>query len=228
VITTFHGSDYTGEIPWHTPVSWGVARRTTPIVVARAARLRLRRPDAPVIPAPVDTELFQPRDSAQARAELGWPENGHYILFPSDPGRPNKGADLFEAALAEARRSVPSLEPVYLKGYSRREVALVMNAVDVTLLTSRFEGSPVAVRESLACRTPVVAVPVGDVRETLDGLPGCAVTARAARPLATAIVAALEAGRSSELRERAELSSRNRTAERVLDVYRVTLKNSRS
>ena len=228
VVTTFHGGDYTGEIPWQTPVSWAVARRATPIVVSREARRRLDRPDAPVIPAPVDTELFQPCDSAEARAELGWSTDGRYVLFPSNPAWPNKRADLFEAALAEARRTVPSLEPVYLKGFSRREVTLVMNAVDVTVLTSTFEGSPVTVRESLACQTPVVAVPVGDVAETLDGLPGCAVTERAAKPLAEAILAALETGRSSDLRERAQLSSRRRTAERVLDVYRVTLENSRN
>ena len=50
-----------------------------------------------------------------------------------------------------------------------------MNAVDVTLLTSDWEGSPGAVRESLACQTPVVSVPVGDVPNVLSGLPGCAV-----------------------------------------------------
>jgi glycosyltransferase involved in cell wall biosynthesis len=223
VVTTFHGSDFTGQIPWHTPVSRGVAHRSSPIVVSREARRRLRCPDAPVIPAPVDTELFRPRDRAEARAELGWSQEARYALFPGDPANSDKGGDLFEAALEEARRAVPELEPVYLKGFTRREVALVMNAVDVTVLTSKFEGSPVTVRESLACRTPVVSVRVGDVAETLEGLAGCAITARAPHALAEAILEALAAGRPEELRERALQSSRRPTAERVLEVYEATL-----
>ena len=67
--------------------------------------------------------------------------------------------------------------PVSLEGFSREQVAKVMNAVDVTLMTSDFEGSPVAVKESLACMTPVVSVPVGDLPELLEGLPGCAIVA---------------------------------------------------
>jgi glycosyltransferase involved in cell wall biosynthesis len=227
-VTTFHGGDYTGEVQWHKLVSWGVARRSTPIVVSREGRRRLRRPNAQVIPAPVDTELFRPRDEAQARADLGWSQNARYALFPSNPRHTNKRADLFESALQEARRSQPSLEPVYLQGLSRNEVALVMNAVDVTVLTSNFEGSPVTVRESLACNTPVVSVPVGDVAETLEGLPGCAITPREPHLLAGGILAALEAGRSTELRERALCSSRARTADRVVAVYELTLARHRS
>ena len=67
-----------------------------------------------------------------------------------------------------------------------------MNSVDVTVMTSDYEGSPVAMRESLACLTPVVSVSVGDVPELLAGLPGCAVVERSPRPLADAIVGALE------------------------------------
>jgi glycosyltransferase involved in cell wall biosynthesis len=95
----------------------------------------------------------------------------------------------------------------------------VLNAVDVTLLTSDSEGSPVVVKESLACATPVVSVPVGDVPRVLAGLPACAVAAREPSALAEAVVRALGADRRPELRERAHQYSRGRIAERVASVY---------
>jgi teichuronic acid biosynthesis glycosyltransferase TuaC len=113
---------------------------------------------------------------------------------------------------------------VYLEGYDRAEVALVMNAVDVVMLTSDREGSPVSVREALACRTPVVSVPVGDVPRVLARLPGCEILPRDPQSLAQGVLRAMAAGRPAELRDRAELSSRRRTAERVAQVYEDVLR----
>ena len=94
-----------------------------------------------------------------------------------------------------------------------------MNAVDVGVLTSDYEGLPVAVREALACMTPIVAVPVGGVPALLRGLPGCAVVRREPAELGTAIATALEAGGSPALRERAEETSGAAVAKRLAELY---------
>ncbi len=227
VVTTFHGGDYTGEVWWQTPVSWVVARRTKPIFVSPDGPRRLRCLGAPVIPAAVDTDLFQPADRETARARLGWPTDRRYALFPSSPRHHNKRVDLFEAGLHEARRSEPELEGVYLEGFVRSDVALLMNAIDVTVLTSNCEGSPVTVRESLACRTPVVSVPVGDVAGTLAGLPGCTVAPRDPISIGRGIVSALSAGRPAELRDRALQTARAPIAERVAKVYESVVDTAR-
>ena len=223
VVTTFHGSDFSGAIPWQVWVSRAVARRSRPIFVSPTGAMRLPS-RAAVIPAGVDVALFQPIDREDARRQLGWQVDARYLLFPSSPSViAQTNRDLFEAVLRRATEDVPELRGVYLQGYSRDRVALVMNAVDVTLLTSDWEGSPVTVRESLACQTPVVSVPVGDVPNILSGLPGCSVTDRDPVALARSVLTALEAGRPGELRARAELSSRPRTAEKILSVYESVL-----
>jgi len=224
VVTTFHGSDVSGAIRWQAWISRLAARHSSPIFVSKEGARRLRRADAPVIPAGVDIELFRPVDRADARRKLGWSLGPRYLLFTSSPRTPLKRADLFRAVLQEAKADVPSLKGVYLEGYTREQTSFVMNAVDVTLMTSDWEGSPVTVRESLACQTPVVSVPVGDVPTTLAGLPGCGVAPRDPAALARAVLAALEAGRPRELRRRAELSSRQRTAKRVAQVYESTVR----
>jgi teichuronic acid biosynthesis glycosyltransferase TuaC len=224
VIVTFHGSD-TGNprVRWQGWLSWFVARLGTPVFVSRDGALRLGCPNAAVIPAGVDVELFRPRPAAEARAALGWRDRGRYVLLPGARANPDKGVRLFDAAVDEARTRAQDLTAVSLEGFSREQVADVMNAVDVTLVTSNFEGSPVAVRESLACTTPVVSVPVGDLPELLSGLPGCAIVPRDPVALADAIVHAFASGRDSTLRERAKRLSRRRVAERTISVYESVL-----
>ena len=223
VVTTFHGSDFSGAIPWQSYVSWIAARLSVPIFVS-AEGPKLLRVSAPVIPSGVDVDMFRPIDRERARRELGWRANARYVLFPSKPSLRVKRADLFDRAVATAASREPAIRSVYLEGHSREQVALVMNAVDVVMLTSDREGSPVTVREALACTTPVVSVPVGDVPRVLAKLPGCRIVPRDPLALADAVIEALAAGRSPELRRRAELTSRRRTAERVMQVYEDTVR----
>jgi glycosyltransferase involved in cell wall biosynthesis len=222
VVTTFHGSD-TGGVAWQRIVSAAVARRSAPIFVNRAGARLLWCRAGHVIPAGVDTNLFIPADRAALRSDLGWKGDGRYILFPSNQKHRLKRPDLFAAVINDLRAADDRIEPIYLENLTRRQAAATIAAADVTLVTSDWEGSPVTVRESLACQTPVVGVPVGDLEETLAGLPGCEIAPREPATLAAAVRRALAAPRSSQLRERALATSRSRTAERVLAVYEQVL-----
>jgi glycosyltransferase involved in cell wall biosynthesis len=218
VVTTFHGSD-TGYVRWQGWVSRLVARITTPIFVSADGAARLGLPGADVVACGVDLDLFRPLDQAEARRVLGWPADAPVALLPGARANPVKGAALFDAAVREARLGCPGLESRTLEGLPRSGVALSLNAASVTVMTSDSEGSPVTIKESLACGTPVVSVAVGDIAGLISGLAGCAVTERDPKALAAAILAALEAGRPAALRERVEPYSRRRVAEQVLAIY---------
>jgi glycosyltransferase involved in cell wall biosynthesis len=219
VVTTFHGSDYTGAVPWQRYVSWFVSRRSLSIFVSEEGRRALGRPSAPVIPAGVDTDLFQPTDRRRARSRLGWDEDASYILLPGSRSASTKRVDVFDAVVTEVRQAVPAVRTVALEGFGRKQAALVFNAVDVTLLTSDREGSPVSVRESLACLTPVVSVEAGDVPQVIAGLPGCGIFPRQPKALARGVLNALGAERHPDLRRRAEQTSRRQIAQRIAAVY---------
>lgn len=221
-VVTFHGSD-TGYVRWQAWLSWFVARLVTPVFVSKDGARRLGCANAAVIPAGVDVDFFQPQPKPDARAALGWPEQGRYVLLPGSRGDPRKGAHLFDAVVREVRRRVPDVTPVSLEGFTRDQVAVVMNAVDVTVMTSEFEGSPVSIKESLACMTPVVSVPVGDLPELLADLPGCAIAPREPVSLAEAVLAAFERGSDPALRRRAEQLSRRSIAERTVALYESVL-----
>ena len=218
VVTTFHGGDYTGAARWQRYVSWVVSRHSTPIFVSEEGRRSLGRPTAPVIPAGVDTDLFQPIDRRIARRRLGWDEDARYVFLPGSRSLRGKRADLFDAVVTEVRSACP-LSRGWLSRALREQAALAFNAVDVTLMTSDREGSPVTVRESLACLTPVVSVGVGDVAQVLAGLPGCGTFPRQPSALGRGVLNALATERHPDLRRRAEQTSRRQVAERVAALY---------
>jgi len=56
----------------------------------------------------------------------------------------------------------------YYKSYPYAKISDIYNMSKVLLLTSRFEGLPTTILESLACGTPVIASDVGGVSEVIS------------------------------------------------------------
>lgn len=218
VVTTFHGSD-TGYVPWQARISWAVARLTTPIFVCAEGANRLGIRGADVIPCGVDVSRFRPIERSLARKLLGWDESRRYVLLPGSRQQPVKGPGLFDEVIERVRVDDGDVVGVSLEQTPRSKVPLFMNAADVTLMTSESEGSPVTIKESLACVTPVVSVPVGDVPRLIESLPGCTVAGRDPESLGSGVIAAFAAPRSPILRQRADVYALSRVAERVVAVY---------
>jgi glycosyltransferase involved in cell wall biosynthesis len=146
------------------------------------------------------------------------------VLFPAARGNPVKRYGLFRAAVDRL-----DVVPLEFSGFDRDAAALLLNAVDAVLVTSAHEGSPLTVREALACGTPVVSVPVGDVPDTVRDLPGCAIVDPDPARLAEALRAAIDSRPPVEaLRARALESSRGRIAERLLALYADVIRFARS
>lgn len=70
----------------------------------------------------------------------------------------------------------------------RSDVAALMGQSDLLLMSSDYEGLPAVVVEALASNLPVIATDCfANVRDLLEGLPGCAVTERTVDGLAGAL-----------------------------------------
>lgn len=128
-----------------------------------------------VIPCGVDVELFKPFDKEQAKMLLGFSSEKIYILFASDFDNPIKNYPLAKKAI-EAVAS-DNVELVELKGWTRKEVSLLMSACDALLMTSFNEGSPQVVKEAMACNLPVISTNIGDVKDKISRLENCYITA---------------------------------------------------
>ena len=143
------------------------------------------------LPTAYDSAVFHQRpdaDRSVLRTRHGLPEDGHLVL---SVGRLEKAKDPFlllevfrrllgrcpdvrlavvgcgqlEPALRAKSEALGLFDRVIWMGpRTPAEIADLMGAADVLLLTSAFEAMPVAVLEALACGLPVVSPDLGEMR----------------------------------------------------------------
>jgi glycosyltransferase involved in cell wall biosynthesis len=116
------------------------------------------------------------------------------------------------------------VELVELKNRSRNEVATMLNACDVALLSSFSEGSPQFIKEALSTGTPLVSTNVGDVAFLTKNLAGCFIASLEPNVVASQLIKAFEFRISHKFTEGPErinqlgLSGRQ-VALRILKLY---------
>jgi teichuronic acid biosynthesis glycosyltransferase TuaC len=218
-LVTFHGTDL--EHRTVGPLSRAVARlvEAPATVTARLGRSRLpgagRARRVAVLPCGVNMDRFTPEDRAAARERLGLDRAGRYLLFPADPGRPEKRHDRARA-LADAAGA----ELLTYEGRRPGEVPSLVNASNAVLATSEREGFGLAPLEALACDVPVLATDVGIAPLALAGVAGTHCSPFDRDRWLRALEPHLEAADPRvEGRSRAALFDRNRMARRVFEAY---------
>jgi glycosyltransferase involved in cell wall biosynthesis len=220
LVHTHHGPEVLGQPRWQAPLCrWLTPLCDAVIHVSEEVRRVLKDDDGWVIPCGVDLASFEalPRDVARERLEL--PPEKPLILFAGDYWRPEKRFDLVEASVARVKRELPDAELVLLTKQPHDVVPLYMNACDVLVLTSDLEGSPMVVKEAMACNLPVVSVRVGDVPEVIGDTPGCALAERDPADIAAKLIQVLRRPARTDGRARIEHLRHDRIAQQVSEVY---------
>jgi glycosyltransferase involved in cell wall biosynthesis len=126
-----------------------------------------------IIPCGIDFELFKPMPMDEAREALKLPKDKKLVLFCGEYFRPIKRFDIVRKAVWVLQQNEPDVQLVVCSKKPLSEVPKYMNACDVLVLVSDGEGSPMVIKEAMACNLPVVAVPAGDIPEVIGGTEGC-------------------------------------------------------
>ena len=190
-----------------------------------------------VIPNGVNLERFQPMDKTECQLRLGWTNNkqqttnaARHILFPANAARPEKDYPLAKAAVETTNHKLQTTNHVVLHAFENtpnEETPYWYNAADVVLMTSKWEGSPNAIKEAMACSRPIVATNVGDIAERMSGVDGCFVVgvkeleSERIRELAEDLIKAIEytetKGREKIIADGLDAREIN---QRLIEVYR--------
>lgn len=240
VVVSFCGSDLLGENfrelgRWAASrigvVCSKIAARRADGVIVKSRNLGLALPAnlnqgrLAVIPNGVDLDKFRPMDQKQCRRSLGWGDEIE-VLFPRNEGSPVKRVWLAEQALELLRRKGMRVNLRRLSNVPHAEVPIWLNGSDCLLLTSLHEGSPNIVKEALACNTPVVSVPVGDVAERLSGIDGCELVSDEPESVASGLIKVLtKGGRARGGRERVSALAIEVVSRRIIRFYSEVLKD---
>jgi teichuronic acid biosynthesis glycosyltransferase TuaC len=158
-----------------------------------------------------------PRD--EARARIGLPEDKRLVLWAGEYFRPEKRWDIVQEAMALLKAGDPNAELVLLSGHSHDDVPVYMNAADVLLLVSDAEGSPMVVKEAMACNVPVVSTAAGDVANVIGRTEGCFVTSQEPRDVVEKLKLALAFGRRTNGREAVQDMELDEISRRIIAVY---------
>ena len=204
-------------------------------------RFRVPAERATTIANGCDSRIFRLTRRADARAQLGLPNEIRLVLFAgrlveakgvrelltawstiaaADPTARLAfiGAGALHAELSETAASLGFGDRVLLPGVQPLErVAAWMQACDVFCLPSHTEGYPNVLVEALACGRPVVATPVGGAVEIVDERNGILTPVADIPRLTAALEAALA-------REWSETQLAARFSRSWDDVARETLK----
>ena len=222
VVTTYHGSDINNP----------KVRRFSKIAIRLSAwnifvsqkNIQLSGVEKrfSLIPCGVDTKVFKPMDKAVCRQKFGFDPDEKMILFAGAFDNKVKNPELAMEAVAK----IPDARLLELKGYNRTQVAELMNAVDVCLMTSHTEGSPQFVKEAMACNCPVVSVNVGDVEDLLQGVEHCEIVEREADLISENLNALLLSSVRSDGNKKIRNSglAADRVAEKLKEIYFLLVK----
>jgi glycosyltransferase involved in cell wall biosynthesis len=184
---------------------------------------------AKVIPYGIDLSFFKPENRIESCKALGLNPTGKYILFANNPEVPVKNFALAEEAFRIVKEKFPDAELITLasqaKGEApvyqpRHKVPIYMNACDVLIITSFHEGSPMVIKEAMACNLPIVSVDAGDVRKVIGDTKNSFIMPRDPAKIAERIIDIFNSGERSNGRENIQDLEISKVAQRVIGVYK--------
>lgn len=183
VVTTFHNGE---TLNWHVNLMTSLFSLRAKHVVYVAQHIHdlvyFKAKNHSIIPCGVNMEDCHIIDQATARQQLGFEDGVKYILFGGGFDNLRKNYAILRNAVERIEQApwVPveggercgNIVCLEMKGLSRADCVLRMNACDLFALPSHSEGSPQALKEAMACNCPILATDIADVKTLLGDLPG--------------------------------------------------------
>ncbi len=139
------------------------------IVKSEEMSKKLGKTKCHIIPNGVNTNLFKPLEKAQCKKQLNWNNEKIHILFAANPKRPEKNYTLAKNSIDRINNNIAIH---YFENVEHENIPMWLNAADIVILTSLWEGSPNVIKEAMACNCPVVATNVGDIEWLFGNEPG--------------------------------------------------------
>lgn len=183
VVTTFHnGETLNWHVNWLTSLMSLRAKHVVYVAQHIYDLVHLKAKNYSIIPCGVNMDDCCIIAQQEARKKLGFDDDTRYILFGGGFDNLRKNYTILRDAVecmekaswvpVEGGERCGNIVCLEMKGLSRVECVLRMNACDLFALPSHSEGSPQALKEAMACNCPIVATDIADVRTLLGDLPG--------------------------------------------------------
>lgn len=200
-----------------------------------------------LIPTGVNTSVFYSTDKSSERKKFGFSENDKIVVYVGRIGLPKKVDMIIRAfsilvvrsknyklvivgdgdALNDNLNLVKKLQldenVFFLGARNRTELPQIYNMANISVLYSGNEGSPLSVKESLACGIPVVANCVGDIPKIIiNGYNGYLTEKDSIEDLSEKMIMAID--QSNKMKNNCIQSisnySINKVCKKVIEIYK--------
>lgn len=174
----------------------------------------------------INLDTFELIEKSVARNKLNWGLNDKVVLFNAN-NPVIKRLDVAEAAIEIVKNKIPEARLEILRGgIDPQKVPVYLNASDCLLICSDNEGSPLIVKESLACNLPICGTDVGDVKERIEESSPVAVVKQNAQAIAVGLIDLLKMETRSNGRQlliSQELDDKL-VADKIIEIYKEACK----
>lgn len=174
VVTTFHGSDIHSckRVLFMSKIAMYLSAYNIFVGQSLFDMAKYKGKNYIIQSCGLDLSIIKPISSKTARELLGWEQEKIYILFSGSFDNQVKNYPLAKQSVDLAGDCLL----IELKGYTKEQVVLLMNACNLVIVTSFRESGPLVVKEAMACNRPIVTTDVGDVKWVIGNTDGCYIT----------------------------------------------------
>ncbi len=189
------------------------------IVKSEQMKNQFRNKRIIVLPNGVDFNIFKPLSKEICQDEMGYDrDKKHIVFFLSSPKRKEKNVDL--AIKAISLINDPKVEFHVINLVEHKNIPMILNASDLLLLTSFYEGSPNIIKEAMACSIPIVTTDVGDVRKIINNTEGCYISSFCPENIKECIEKSLSFNKRTEGRDNISYLNSSVIANSLYDIYK--------
>ena len=187
------------------------------IVKTERMKNRFKSKNIQVLPNGVDFDRFNIISKEEAQKKVGFSPSVKNVLFLAESTRKEKNVSLARRAVKLLNDPSVVLHEIY--PVSHEMVPFYLNAADVLVLSSKYEGSVNIIKEGMACCVPIVSTDVGDVKENISSTKGCFISSYNAKDFSKKLQSAIEfIGKTDGRNNIAHLNSLV-IAEKLIKIY---------
>ncbi|RPH30779.1 MAG: glycosyltransferase [Bacteroidales bacterium] len=187
------------------------------IVKTERMKERFKSKSIIVLPNGVDFDRFFVVPKLEAQKKVGFSSDVINILFLADSKRKEKNVELAREAVKLLNNPSIVLHEIYPVPHDL--VPYYLNAAEILVLPSLYEGSVNIVKEGMACCIPIVATNVGDVKQNILSTDGCFIAKAEPVDFSEKIGLALKFASKTNGRENIEHLRDKAIAERLVNIY---------